>query len=303
MLYEPVYIKTFLEGKLGEKIKEAEPLINECTLCPRNCMVNRNKESGTICKTGNNAMVSSFSPHFGEESPLVGTNGSGTIFFTNCSLLCNFCQNYDISHEMAGKEIFPGELADMMLFLQKRGCHNINFVTPTHVVHQILSALEIAIGFGLKIPLVYNSSGYDKVETLKILEGVIDIYMPDFKFWNPDTSGSLCDASDYPEVARKAISEMHRQVGDLEIVNEIATRGLLIRHLVMPGMLEDTRQILKFIHNDISPNTYVNVMSQYRPQGKAWDNEQISRPLSFEEYRKAILIAKHENITRLDHTF
>ena len=215
--------------------------------------------------------------------------------------MCNFCQNYDISHEGWGSEVTDEQLAALMVALQDRGCHNINFVTPTHVVPQILSALEIAIENGLHIPLVYNSGGYDSVDTLKILDGVFDIYMPDFKFWDSTIADSTCKAADYTEVARRAITEMHRQVGDL-VTDEsgVAQRGLLVRHLVLPENLAGTRDVMKFIFSSISANTYVNVMSQYRPCGKAHETPGLSRSLTTEEFRSAIKATKEEGITRLD---
>ena len=212
---DPAYIETYKKGILKDRAIELNEALKCCNLCPRQCSVDRlSGETGT-CKTGEFAMVSSYSPHFGEEAPLVGNHGSGTIFFTHCNLLCSFCQNFDISHEGRGRNVSDRELADMMLSLQALGCHNINFVTPSHVVPQILSALIPAIEAGLNIPLVYNSGGYDLPETLQSLEGIIDIYMPDFKFWDPTPAEATCDAPDYPEAAKKAIKEMHRQTGDL----------------------------------------------------------------------------------------
>ncbi|MCK4695222.1 MAG: radical SAM protein, partial [Candidatus Cloacimonetes bacterium] len=264
----PVYLETFKNGLLQEKIKQAYNLLENCSLCPRKCGVNRLEDEKGICKTGKKAMVSSYNAHFGEEAPLVGRFGSGTIFFTNCNLLCNFCQNYDISHEGHGYEVDDEELAAMMIHLQRLGCHNINFVTPSHVVFQIISALEIAIEKGLSIPLVYNTSAYDSVETIKLLDGVFDIYMPDFKFWDKKVAEITCHARDYPEVARSAILEMHRQVGDLVFDSKgIAKKGLLIRHLVLPQQLSNTKEIMRFISEKISRNTYVNIMPQYRPCG------------------------------------
>jgi putative pyruvate formate lyase activating enzyme len=240
-------------------------------------------------------------PHFGEEAPLVGRHGSGTIFFTHCNLLCNFCQNYDISHQYHGHQVTDRILADMMLSLQALGCHNINFVTPTHVVPQILSALLLAAEDGLMVPLVYNSSGYDTVTTLQLLEGIIDIYMPDFKFWDSEVSKSTCNAPDYPETAKTAIKEMYRQTGDLTMDHKgVAIRGLLIRHLVMPENLAGTEQIMEFIAEDISKNTYVNIMPQYRPCGIAYENTLLSRPITQNEFSTAIAIAKKAGITRLD---
>jgi putative pyruvate formate lyase activating enzyme len=299
--FNPSYIKTFRNGLLKEKIEKAYKILKSCVLCPRRCKINRLSDEKGVCKTGKQAVVASYDPHFGEEAPLVGTNGSGTIFFTHCNLLCNFCQNFDISHQGFGSEVDDEELAHMMLTLQKRGCHNINFVTPSHVVPQILSALDIAVEKGLNIPLVYNSGGYDSVETLKILEGVFDIYMPDFKFWDPKISELTCNAPDYPEIARLALIEMHRQVGDLILdENSIAQNGLLIRHLVLPNNLAGTRDIMKFIANRISKNSYINIMAQYRPCGNAFKIKELNRHLDANEFKEALRMAQEEGITRLD---
>ena len=298
---EPVYIKTFEEGLLKEKIAKAYDILSACNLCPRRCGVDRNAGETGICKTGKMAKVSSYNSHFGEEAPLVGSRGSGTIFLTHCNLMCLFCQNYDISHEGYGQNVSDEQISAMMLVLQKQGCHNINFVTPTHVVPQILSALEIAIQNGLRVPLVYNSGGYDRVDTLKLLDGVFDIYMPDFKFWDPEIAEAACDAPDYPEVARRALLEMHRQVGDLVIDGQgIAQRGLLIRHLVLPKGLAGTREIMRFIATKISTNSYVNVMSQYRPCGRAAEVNGLDSHLPANDYRQALEFARQEGITRLD---
>ncbi len=298
---EPAYIETFRNGLLKEKIEKAYELLQSCTLCPRRCKVDRMSGQTGICKTGERAYVSSYSPHFGEEAPLVGSQGSGTIFFTHCNLLCIFCQNYDISHKGYGYEQSPEQLASMMLQLQNTGCHNINFVTPSHVVPQILAALEEAIEGGLSVPLIFNTGGYDSVETLKILEGVFDIYMPDFKFWDPGIADATCKAKDYPEMARRAIIAMHRQVGDLEIDEAgIARRGLLIRHLVLPSGLAGTREIMKFIAKEISLNTYINIMPQYRPCGRASEMEELSIRLSSDDYNNALQAAEEEGLSRLD---
>ena len=299
--FEPAYIRTFEKGLLKEKIANAYNLLNSCVLCPRKCGVDRiSGETGT-CKTAKRAWVSSYNPHFGEEDPLVGSRGSGTIFFTHCNLLCLFCQNFDISYRGDGQEISDEELAGIMLVLQKQGCHNINFVTPSHVVPQILSAVQVAAERGLSIPLVFNSGGYDRVTTLKLLDGVFDIYMPDFKFWHSQVAEETCQAGDYPEVARKAMMEMHRQVGDLQVDDAgIAQRGLLIRHLVLPDGLAGTRKIMRFIAQHISPNSYVNVMSQYRPCGRAAEVKGLNAQLLPEEYQLAVEAAKQEGITRLD---
>lgn len=299
--FEPAYIKTEHSGRLAEKAAAARAALSRCALCPRKCGVNRMAGETGVCKTGRQAVVSSIHAHFGEEAPLVGTNGSGTIFFTHCNLLCSFCQNFDISHEGWGREVSDAELASLMLTLQEQGCHNINLVTPTHVVPQILTALEIAVARGLNIPIVYNSGGYDDVNTLKMMDAVIDIYMPDFKFWNPEIADAACDAPDYPEITRQAIVEMHRQVGDLVIDDTgIARHGLLIRHLVLPDNLAGTRDIMKFIHDAVSPATYVNVMAQYRPCGTARKTPGLERPVSVQEFRQALQAAKEEGITRLD---
>lgn len=297
---EPVYIKTIARGQLKEKIRQAWEILKSCTLCPRECRVDRLSGQTGICKTGKNARVSSFNPHFGEESPLSGTNGSGTIFFTHCNLMCLFCQNYEISHHGYGEDVSLEQLAKIMLILQDKGCHNINFVTPSHVVPQILSALEIAVEKGLRIPLIYNTGSYDKVSTLKILEGVFDIYMPDFKFWNPELAKKACDAQDYPETARQALIEMHRQAGDLKI-NEsgIAEHGVLIRHLVLPDMLAGTPEIMKFIA-EISTDSYVNIMPQYRPCGKAGQIKGLDTFLLESEYDMALKAAREQGILRLD---
>ncbi|MCD6138821.1 MAG: radical SAM protein [Deltaproteobacteria bacterium] len=297
----PAYIETRKRGLLKKKIEQAYNILKACTLCPRECGVDRLSGKKGICQTGRRAIVASYNPHFGEESPLVGRHGSGTIFFAGCNLMCIFCQNYEISHKAEGEELSSEELARAMLALQKIGCPNINFVTPTHVVPQILAALDKAIELGLRVPLVYNTGGYDKVETLAILEGVFDIYMPDFKYWDSDVAEKLSNAPDYPEVAREAFKEMHRQVGDL-ILNEegIAQRGLLIRHLVLPEGLAGTRQVMRFLAKRISPNSYVNIMAQYRPCGRAFEVPALSRTITEEEYEEAVRMAHEEGINRLD---
>jgi len=299
--FEPAFIETFHKGALAGKIEAAHEILKSCTLCPRRCKVDRLAGETGICKTGPKAYVSSFNPHFGEEDPLVGRRGSGTIFFTHCNLLCIFCQNFDISHHGNGRQISDDELAGIMLVLQNQGCHNINFVTPSHVVPQILSAVEIAVPRGLSIPLVFNTGGYERITTLKLMDGVFDIYMPDFKFWDSHLSEITCQADDYPEEAQKALTEMHRQVGDLQIDDAgIARRGLLIRHLVLPNGLAGTREIMRFIVQHISPDSYVNVMSQYRPCGRAAEVKGLNSHLHPKEYHMAVKAAKQEGITRLD---
>ena len=295
------YIRLIEQGKLAEKIHSARSKMHACTLCPRECRVDRLAGQTGVCKTGTCAWVSSYSPHYGEEAPLVGINGSGTIFFTHCNLLCIFCQNFDISHEGIGQEVNAEQLAAIMVDLQRMGCHNINFVTPSHVVSQILEALAIAAENGLRVPLVYNSGGYDRVETLRLLEGVFDIYMPDFKFWDPRVAELTCNAPDYPEVARNALREMHRQVGDLVIDgNGIARRGLLVRHLVLPEGLAGTREIMRFIAHDISTDTYVNIMTQYRPCGRAAEVRELAAYPTENDFKKARWAAMEAGIRRLD---
>lgn len=296
----PGYMQLGQDGLKKRRVK-ADQILKHCTLCPRNCKVDRVQNEMGICNTGRSAIVSSYSPHVGEEAPLVGRNGSGTIFFTHCSLQCVFCQNYEISKLGEGEEVSSSTLARMMVSLHGMGCHNINFVTPSHVVPQILAALEIAIEHGLNIPLVYNSSGYDQVDTLQLLDGIFDIYMPDIKFTDPEVSKMACNAPEYPETVKAAVREMHRQVGDL-IVDDmgVARKGLIVRHLVMPDGLAGTRGIMKFLASDISTNTYINIMPQYRPCGDAYKYSQFSRQITCEEYEKAIQTAHEEGLYRLD---
>lgn len=299
---EPSYLKLYREGGLTERINKVMALMEACSLCPRECGVKRLEGEQGFCKTGRRAIVSSYNAHFGEESPLVGRYGSGTIFMGGCNLLCNFCQNYEISHLQEGVEVEPEQTAAMMIHLAERGCHNINFVTPTHVVPQLLESLTLAVEQGLDIPLVYNSSGYDKKETLEILDGIIDIYMPDFKFWDGQWAERYCEAPDYPERAKKALKEMHRQVGDLVIDDQgVAVKGLLVRHLIMPGDISGTENVLEFIADEISPDTYVNVMDQYRPCGDAHKDEYINRRLTSREFREAMETARRVGLKRLDN--
>jgi len=297
----PSYLDLHAKGILQERAAEARERMKSCRLCPRECRVNRQEDERGFCRTGRNSVVSSYSPHFGEEDPLVGTGGSGTIFFTHCNLLCLFCQNYEISHLGEGREVSPDRLAGVMLHLQEQGCHNINFVSPSHVVPQILAALPMAIEGGLKVPLVYNTGGYDSLETLRLLEGVFDLYMPDLKFMDGEVSQRYCRAKDYPERARAAIREMHRQVGDLALeAGSIAQRGVLVRHLVLPGGLAGTREAMRFLAREVSPDTYVNVMAQYHPCGDAMEHPPLNRRITGKEYEEALNIALEEGIRRLD---
>ncbi len=297
----PGYLVLHEEGKLADRIVEAQKRLTPCRVCPRLCEVDRLAEEKGICRTGARAVVSSYGPHFGEESPLVGSGGSGTIFMTHCNLLCVFCQNYEISHLGQGMATDAVQLASMMVSLQRQGCHNINFVTPSHVVPQIMAALPKAIENGLTIPLVYNSSGYDSVETLQLLEDIIDIYMPDFKFWTEESGKRYARAADYAEAARNAVLEMHRQVGDLVLdAHGVAVKGLLVRHLVMPGGLDETREILNYLAREVSADTYINVMDQYRPCGKASQFPPLDRPLTNDEYQEAMKLARDAGLYRLD---
>ncbi len=285
--------------ELNRRIDKAYSLLESCTLCPRNCRVNRLQGEVKFCGIGKEAMVSSFAPHFGEEPPLVGFHGSGTIFFAGCNLMCLYCQNYDISHLKQGEEMTPQQVASMMLTLQRYGCHNINFVTPTHVTPQIMKAIAIAADNGLSVPLVYNCGGYESLETLKLLDGVIDIYMPDMKYSDSKVAKELSTAPDYPEVSQEALKEMHRQVGDLTLNQEgIAQKGLLIRHLVLPEGQAGTDQIMKFIATDISRNSYVNIMDQYRPCFEARHSERLNRRISSQEYHEALAIARKHRLSR-----
>ena len=295
------YLGLYYRGELTLRVERAKEILENCEICPRHCHVNRLAGEVGKCRTAARAIVSSYAPHFGEEAPLVGHNGSGTIFFTYCNLRCVFCQNYSISQLGEGREVTKEELAGMMLFLQKRGCHNINLVTPTHVAPQILEALELAIAKGLSVPLVYNSGGYDSVETLKLLEGIVDIYMPDMKYSDDEIAQQYSGIENYPSVNRAAVKEMHRQVGDLQIDEQgVATRGLLVRHLVLPHGLAGTQKTVRFLAEEISLNTYLNVMAQYRPCHKASQFPLLSRPITREEFLEAVNLARQQGLERLD---
>lgn len=287
-------------GVLADKVREAEEVLKECTLCPRECRVDRTSGERGFCRTGDKPFVSSWGPHFGEERPLVGRFGSGTIFFGNCNLGCLFCQNYSISHLGEGIEISFEKLAGIMLGLQHSGCHNINFVTPTHQMPMILRALHIASEKGLNIPVVYNCGGYESLRSIKLLDCVVDIYMPDFKYFDPEMASRYSDARDYPEVVVAAIKEMHRQVGDLIIKSGVALRGLLVRHLVLPEGIAGTAGVVKFIAEEISKNTYINIMDQYHPCFKAFNNPPLNRRITGREYSDAIRLATEAGLTRID---
>ncbi len=285
--------------KTAERADEAVARLESCDLCPRNCGVNRIDDETGFCRTGRGAVMASHGPHFGEEPPRVGTSGSGTIFFAGCNLGCIFCQNYDISQLLKGTGVTPQRLAGVMLELEGMGCHNINFVSPSHVVAQILEALPIAYEQGLGVPLVYNCGGYDSLETLRLLDGVIDIYMPDAKYSDEKIGRELSRAPDYPETMKAALKEMHRQVGDLDLDDRgVARRGMLIRHLVLPDGLAGTQEIMRFIAEELSTDSYVNVMAQYHPAYKAYDHESLSRGLARAEYVEALDIAAAHGLHR-----
>ncbi len=302
-MFEPAYLNLYKTGELAKRAEEAHQILKDCRLCPRDCGINRLEEVG-YCKVGVRAIVSSSHPHFGEEAPLVGQNGSGTIFFSSCNLRCIFCQNYEISHLMEGRKVSSRDLAGMMVGLQEMGCHNINFVTPSHVVPQILSGLVEAIEMGLNLPLVYNTGGYDLVSTLKLLDGVIDIYMPDLKFDDEKISNQFSCSPDYPEVSKAAVVEMHRQVGDLFIDDRgVAKRGLLVRHLLMPKGYAGTRGIMRFLAQQISKNTYVNIMDQYHPYGEIKKYPGLMGWITRDQFEEAIEIARQEGISRFDKVY
>jgi putative pyruvate formate lyase activating enzyme len=302
--FKPAYLELYENGELGRRVELALQYLESCEGCPRICGINRLKNEKSVCKIGRNAMVSSSFAHFGEEDCLRGWKGSGTIFFAMCNLRCVFCQNYDISHYRSGREVTAEELAQLMIQLQKAGCHNINLVTPEHVVPQILEALPIAIQSGLNLPIVYNTSGYDSLESLRLMDGVVDIYMPDFKYWSVESAKKYLKAKDYPEKARIAIREMHRQVGDLKLdENGLALRGLLVRRLVMPNSTEESKNIIEFIASEISKDTYINVMDQYHPDAKVNSEKyaEINRRITSVEYQQAIQIANKYGIRRIDN--
>jgi len=298
----PRYLKAHETGALRNKVEAALALLDEpCRVCPRICRVNRLQDEAAVCHTGRHAIVASAFPHLGEEDCLRGWRGSGTIFFAHCNLKCVFCQNFDISQDGRGRAVGPEELAGIMLDLQRAGCHNINFVTPEHVVPQIVEALPLAIEAGLRLPLVYNTSGFDSPESLAVLDGLVDIYMPDVKFWDREMARRYVKAANYPEAMKQSIRAMHRQVGDLRLdTGGLAVCGLLVRHLVMPGDVAGTREIMRFLAREVSADTYVNLMAQYRPAWKTERYPEIDRVIEESEYRQALRIAREEGIHRFD---
>lgn len=299
----PGYLELYETGELKDRVEKALDQLKSCRVCPWECGINRLENQKKVCRTGRYARVASCFAHFGEEDCLRGWRGSGTIFFAWCNLRCVFCQNYDISQQEAGVEVSPQDLARMMLELQEKGCHNINWVTPEHVVPQILEALPFAIEKGLKLPMVYNTSGFDSLESIRSMAGIVDIYMPDFKYWSAEKSKKYLKHAGYAEAAALAIGEMHCQVGDLQFDRSgLATKGLLVRHLVMPGEIEDSRQIFRFLSSEISHNTYVNIMDQYRPAGKVDDQRysEINHEVSSREMDEIYQVAGEEGLTRFD---
>jgi len=298
----PAYRRLLESGVLARRAEEACRHLEDCDLCARYCHVNRRvTTAGAVCRTGERAVVSSYGPHHGEEDPLRGWQGSGTIFFAWCNLRCVFCQNWDISQKGIGQEMGPEKIAAMMLELQAQGCHNINFVSPSHVVAQIIAAVHDAARRGLRLPLVYNTGGYDSPEALALLDGIIDIYMPDMKYGDSALARKYSKVRNYVEVNQAAVREMHRQVGDLVLdADGIALRGLLVRHLVLPAGIAGTEKVLEFLAGEISRNTYLNLMDQYRPAWRAHDYPEISRPVTSEEYRRALEVAARLGLNRLD---
>ncbi len=298
----PAYMALLERGELAHRVERAWKHLEDCDLCARYCHVNRcQSTTGAVCRTGERAVVNSFGAHHGEEDPLRGTRGSGTIFFSWCNLRCVFCQNWEISQKGIGREVEPDEIAVMMVALQREGCHNVNLVSPSHVVAQIIAAVRIAADRGLRLPLVYNTGGYDSPEALALLDGVIDIYMPDIKYGDSETARRYSHVRGYWEANQAAVREMHRQVGDLVIgADGIARRGLLVRHLVLPGDLANTEKVLAFIANEISRDTYVNVMHQYYPCYRPWAYPPLDRPITAEEYDRARAAAARHGLHRLD---
>ncbi|MEO0072243.1 MAG: radical SAM protein [candidate division WOR-3 bacterium] len=287
---------------LAQLTKIFYKILENCTLCPHRCRVNRLKGQTGKCRTKFAPKISSFGPHYGEEKELVGKRGSGTIFFSYCNLKCLYCQNYEISQLGEGKEVNLEELANIMLYLQELGCHNINLVTPTHVIPQILGALAIAKDRGLKLPLVYNSGGYDDPEILKLLSGVIDIYMPDIKYGTNETAQKYSGINNYWNISQKVVLEMYRQVGDLITdKNGIAVRGLIIRHLVLPNRLASSFQVLDFVASRLSLNTYINIMPQYRPRYKANNCPELNRLITDQEFYEVIEYARRLGLKRINY--
>jgi len=292
-MFPSSYLKLYKSGELDKRIVRLYKILESCELCPRKCRANRSEGKNRHGRSGNELIISSYGPHFGEEPEITGRNGSGTIFLTHCNLLCIYCQNYEISHLGYGEETSIGEAAEIMLNLQSRGCHNINLVTPTHFTPQLVKAISVAAGRGLKLPIFWNCSGYENVETIRLLDGIVDIYKPDIKYSGSEPAKKYSNAPDYFERCKEAVKEMHRQVGDLKVDERgIAYRGLLIRHLVLPNNLAGSEKVLEFISEELSKECYVNIMAQYRPCGRAYEYEELSRRPTSTEYLKVVDYAR-----------
>ena len=300
--FEPAYLRLHWTGELAERARLADARLGACDLCARYCRVDRHATvRGAVCRTGDLAIVASYGPHQGEERPLSGRRGSGTIFFGWCNLRCIFCQNWEISQRSAGQEVTAQQLAAIMLELQATGCHNINLVSPSHVVAQVIAAVTVAAAAGLRLPLVYNTGGYDSPEALALLDGIVDIYMPDMKYGDDEVARRFSHCRDYVTVNRAAVREMHRQVGDLDCDEAgIARHGLLVRHLVLPGGLAGTASLVDFLAREISTNTYLNMMAQYHPAYRAGEHPELVRRPTGDEYSEALALAARAGLTRLD---
>lgn len=298
----PSYLGLFEDGSLEKRAKELKDIYTDCTLCPRDCRVDRTRKQLGKCRAADTLKISSAFPHFGEERPLVGQKGSGTIFLSHCGVRCLYCQNYTLSMDGEGVEIPDARAAEAMLKLQSMGCHNINWVTPTHYLPSLINGLKLAVPLGLKLPIVYNTSGYESPEILAKLDGIVDIYLPDFKYWNPAMAGKFSsEAYNYPHYSSLALKEMFRQVGDLVVDGrETAQRGLMVRHLVLPNRAAGTREVLRFIAEELSRTTYVNIMRQFRPEHRAREHPKIDRRLTEAEYAEALAWAREFGLTNLD---
>lgn len=292
----PSYLKLYNEAKLSVRINKALEIISNCKLCPHKCEVDRTQGEKGICESDSRIKIASYGPHFGEEKPLVGHKGSGTIFFSNCNLKCIYCQNYEISHYGKGHYVTPERLADIMINLQEKGCHNINLVTPTHMVYGILKSLKIACKKGLNIPLVYNSGGYESIETLNLLDGIIDIYMPDIKYGDSKKAEKYSNAPDYFKIVKKAIIEMYQQVGNLKTRNGIAKKGLIIRHLVLPKNISGSKGVIDFIVHEVSRDTFFNLMDQYYPSYKADQDDKLNKRIDYDRFNKLINYAQQRGL-------
>ena len=300
--FVPAYVRLLESGELAQRVELAWRHLEDCDLCARYCYVNRRTGvEGAVCRTGEHAVVASWGPHHGEENVLRGWRGSGTIFFGWCNLRCVYCQNWDLSQKGAGREVEPATIADMMLELQEDGCHNVNFVSPSHVVAQIVAAVAIAAKNGLRLPLVYNTGGYDSFEALQLLDGIVDIYMPDMKYGDPALARKYSKVRDYVAANRQAVKEMHRQVGDLVVDEQgIAQRGLLVRHLVLPDGIAGTEAVLEFLAEEVSPETYVNLMDQYRPCFRAHEHPELARRVTGAELEHAAQAARQAGLRRVE---